>query len=109
MAFMLLASCRLADNEQQLVMSAIVGATYETVKTALKRIFASEITSASSCFDSYIKTEPVFLLKILVLKFFTVGTLDVTEHFVAIGDVEAKICSILQEVLTVLSNSKTIS
>ena len=39
MAFMLLASCNFAENEVQLVMSAISDVTYENMKAAIKRIF----------------------------------------------------------------------
>ena len=40
MAFMLLESCKLAETEVQMVMSAIKEVKYVEVKSALKRIFA---------------------------------------------------------------------
>ena len=60
MAFMLLASCKLSDNEQQLVMSAIANITYENMKIALNRIFSGDINAQTSAVGA-IKNEPVFL------------------------------------------------
>ena len=57
MAFMLLESCKLADTEVQMVMSAIKEVKYAEIKSALKRIFAKQ---ASNNVGSDIKTEPVF-------------------------------------------------
>ena len=66
MAFMLLASCNLSDNEQQLVMSAISEVTLKNMKGALSRIFHGEINVQSvkpipkpaTC---EVKSEPVFV------------------------------------------------
>lgn len=68
MAFMLLASCKLSDSEQQLVMSAINVITYDKMREALSRIFHGEINMqlampvpkpAASRYE--VKSDPVFL------------------------------------------------
>lgn len=43
MAFMLLASCNLTEDQSRLVMSAITEVTFENMKAALKRIYGVEI------------------------------------------------------------------
>lgn len=70
MAFMLLASCSLSDQEQQLVMSGISEVTFQNMKSALSRIFHREIhvqhtqqsTASMPKPDvSVVKSESVFL------------------------------------------------
>ena len=60
MAFMLLASSVLSDNESQLVMSAIVDVTYDSMKSALKRTFGSEIKKSPIISTVDIRSEPTF-------------------------------------------------
>ena len=43
-AFMLLSSCNLCDSEQQLAMSAVIDVNYSNMKSALCRIFGSDIS-----------------------------------------------------------------
>ena len=57
-AFMLLASCKFTDSEVQLIMSAITEVTYDNMKSALKRIFGSDI--GNKYFNKETKVEPVF-------------------------------------------------
>lgn len=61
-AFMLLAACNFSETERKLAMSAITDVSYNNMKAALKRIFATEISAkekdSSNSFD--FKTEPVF-------------------------------------------------
>lgn len=66
-AFMLLASCKLSEGEQQLVMSAMSNVTYDNMTNALNRIFsggfgghASSPKHTAGIVDG-IKTEPVFV------------------------------------------------
>ncbi|KAK3872293.1 hypothetical protein Pcinc_022626 [Petrolisthes cinctipes] len=66
LAFMLLASCNLSDNEQQLVMSAISDVSLKNMKGALSRIFHGEISVQSSgqihkTVMGDVKSEPVLL------------------------------------------------
>ena len=62
MAFMLLASCKLSDSEQQLVMSATPDVTYNNMKAALNRIFAGDISvQPGAVGEGVVKCEPVFL------------------------------------------------
>ena len=66
MAFMLLASCNLSDNEQQLVISAISEVTLKNIESALIRISHREISKQSAKplpkpFNCEMKSEPVFL------------------------------------------------
>lgn len=65
MAFMLLASCRLGDSEQQLVMSAISDVSYSNMKGALNRIFAGEMSAQLESTPvgpgCGVKSEPVFM------------------------------------------------
>ena len=62
MAFMLLSSCNLQDNEVQLVMSAINKVTYNDMKLTIKRVFGQNICMQSTVREEnvFIKSEPVF-------------------------------------------------
>ena len=74
-AFMLLSSCNLCDSEQQLAMSAVIDVNYSNMKSALCRIFGSDISvpvslsapssgvqaSGVGLGSVNVKTEPVFL------------------------------------------------
>ncbi|KAK3889741.1 hypothetical protein Pcinc_006306 [Petrolisthes cinctipes] len=62
LAFMLLASCNLSDNEQQLVMSAISDVSLKNMKGALSRIF--HVQSSGQIHKTVmgdVKSEPVLL------------------------------------------------
>ena len=58
MAFMLLASCKLAEDKVQLVMSAVTNVTYDSMKETIKRVFGDKIGCGE--LSSEIKMEPVF-------------------------------------------------
>ena len=58
MAFMLLASCSLSDEDSRLVMSAITEVTYSSMKSALRRIFDNEVKAAPDVPLVGIKIEP---------------------------------------------------
>ena len=63
MAFMLLSSCNLTENEVHLVMSALSIVTYSSMKNIIMRIFGSEIKALPTSSDNSvieIKTEPTF-------------------------------------------------
>ena len=61
MAFMLLASCELDENNRRVVMSGIGDVTYAGMKIALKRIFCNIVPKGEACpFGVAIKPEPVF-------------------------------------------------
>ena len=62
MAFMLLAACNLNEIERKLVMSSMDEVKYDTMKSALKRIFSSEIAKnpLSDTKEMPLKNEPVF-------------------------------------------------
>ena len=56
-AFILLSACNLNENERKVVMSGIADVTYNDMKEALRRIFATELGSKKPI---EIKNEPVF-------------------------------------------------
>ena len=62
MAFMLLASCDLNEQQVQLVMSAINPVSYDNMKSILLRVFGSEIgvKNVASSSSTTVKIEPVF-------------------------------------------------
>lgn len=60
-AFMLLTSCDLEEQQFQLVMSAIPDVSFANMKSTLKRVFAGKVGFASDGLSSSgIKIEPVF-------------------------------------------------
>lgn len=62
MAFMLVAACKLNDNEVLMVMSAISDVSYENIKSSIKRIFALDLNQGSQAsMDPYVKAEPTYL------------------------------------------------
>lgn len=64
MAFMLLTSCDLEDQQFQMVMSAIPDVSFTNMKSTLKRVFGAKVgvsgDGLSSSNSSSIKVEPVF-------------------------------------------------
>ena len=57
-SFILLSACNLSESERKLVMSGLTGVTYQGMKEALRRIFATEIGNNSA--ECAIKSEPIF-------------------------------------------------
>ena len=57
-AFMLLASCNLADDKVQLVMSALSTVSFNEMKSVLKRVFGGEVANTFS--SDAMKMESVF-------------------------------------------------
>ena len=62
MAFMLLASCELDENDRRMVMTAVTDVSFENMKFALKRIFCNNIAPKVDVgpFGVQVKTEPVY-------------------------------------------------
>ena len=61
MAFMLLASCNLTEQQFQLVMSAITDVNFDNMKSVLKRIFSADLgNSFGLSGEVAVKLEPVF-------------------------------------------------
>ena len=61
LALMLLAACKLREDDCKLVMSAITTVAYTSIKSALKRIFSEKLgsTEASGVPCASVKSEPV--------------------------------------------------